>query len=345
MPEKSSKSLPPKFPIADAVHLILGDSPGGTLRQAGARFTVSVRDTLAYGPSSFDPAEHRRLRYGFWTEEGGLDSSDLGNVPIAAPEVDPAVRAFPSGLPLVVWSGENWSDRLFLWWVLDAVSRTRLADRPLWLASPLCVPEWNFLESMGCYNADQMKLMFRHGQVLGPGAVKAAVGRWRRFCEGTPKGLAELGTPRQPWLAVSTDYLRFFPTGLGKTVRLSEFDAALLGGFSPHSWRRPLDLFSSERMRKHPVLLNHGDFLPLLRLEAWTHSGPLPVLIRRETGEEREYTRYEYQLTGHGVRVLNEGLGRISWGPPLEMGGHAAYATKRPWVARETQEGWRLRPL
>ena len=63
-----------------------------------------------------------------------------------------------------------------------------LADRPLWLASPLCIPERDFLESIGCYNPDQMKLMFGHAHGLGPGVVKAAVGRWRRFCEATPRG-------------------------------------------------------------------------------------------------------------------------------------------------------------
>ena len=138
---------------------------------------------------------------------------------------------------------------------------------------------------------------------------------------------------------------RFFPRTIGKTLRVSEFDEALLSGFSRKSWRRPLALFSAERVRKHRVLLNHGDFLPLLRLDAWAMPRPLPVLLRRETGEEREYTRYEYQLTGLGVRVLSQGLGSIGWGPPLAMGGHAAYDSNRPWVARENRGGWTLRPL
>ena len=134
---------------------------------------------------------------------------------------------------------------------------------------------------------------------------------------------------------MSTDYFRFFPSTIGKALRVSEFDAVVLSGFSPKSWRRLLALFSSERLRKHPVLLNHGDLLPLLRLDAWAMPRPLPVLLRHETGEERAYTRYECQLTGHGVRVLSQGFGSIGWGPP----------PNRPWVARETRDGWKLRPV
>jgi hypothetical protein len=269
----------------------------------------------------------------------------LENAPTTAHEVESAGRAFPSGLPVVVWSGENWSDRLFLWWALDALARTGLADPPLWLASPICVPGWDFLESMGCYNPEQMKVMFGHAQGLGPGLVEAALGRWRRFCEKTPRGLAALRTSRRPWLNVSTDYFRFFPRAIGKTLTLSEFDAAVLSAFSPTSWRPPLELFTSERLREHRFLLNHGDLLPLLRLEAWTTSSPLPVLRRRPTGEDRGYRRDEYQLTGHGVRVLNEGLGSIGWGPPLAMGGHAAYDAEQPWVVRKTRGDWKLRPI
>ncbi len=188
MPRKPSKSLPPRFAIADAVHLIRGDSPGGTLRQARARFIVSVRDTLAYGGASFDPVEHRRLRSAFWAEVSAPNSSESENAPLAADELEAAVRACPPNLPLVLWSGENWSDRLFLWWALDALSRMGLADRPLWLASPLCIPEWDFLESMGCYNPDQMKLMFGHAQGLGPGVVKAAVGAVATLLRGNAQG-------------------------------------------------------------------------------------------------------------------------------------------------------------
>ena len=179
--------------------------------------------------------------------------------------------------------------------------------------------------------------MFGHARRLGPGVIKAAIGRWRRFCEQTPKGLAELKMSRQPWLRVSADYFRFFPRRIGKTLSVSEFDAAVLSPFSSNSWRPPLELFTSERLRGHRFLLNHGDLLPLLRLDAWTTSWPLPVLRRRPTGDERGYRRHEYQLTGHGIRVLREGLGSIGWGPPLAMGGHAAYDTERPWVTRETR--------
>jgi len=168
MARKSPKRLVPKLKMADAVHLIRGDSAGGTLRHGGARFIVCIRDTLAYGPSSAEPQKHRRVRNAFWTEVSGLDVSDLDDTPTSAHDVESAARAFSSGLPVVVWSGENWSDRLFLWWALDALSRTSLADRPVWLASPVCVPGWDFLESMACYNPEQMQRMFGHAQRLGP---------------------------------------------------------------------------------------------------------------------------------------------------------------------------------
>lgn len=339
MPRKSSKNPSPQFAMADALHLIRGDSPGGTLRHAGARFVVYVRDTLAYGPSSAEPQTHRSLRRAFWGEESGPHE------PIAADELELACSAFPSHLPVIVWSGGDWSDRLFLWWALDALSRTGLVDRPLCLASPLCVPGWDFLDSMGCYNPEQMQRMFGHAQRLGSGLVKTGLGRWRRFCEKTPRGLAGLGTSRQPWLNVGADYFRFFPRRVGKTLSVSEFDAAVLSAFSPKSWHSPLELFAAERLRQHPVLLNHGDLLPLLRLDAWTTSRPLPVLRRRPSGDERGYRRHEYQLTSHGVRVLKDGLRSIGWGPALAMGGHAAYDSQRPWVTRETRGGWKLRPI
>ncbi len=337
-----AKALQSSFPFADAIHLIRGSSSGGTARQAGMRFVVAGRDTLAIGPSSSEPVEHGKLRAAFWgaAERGSLFSTAA---------LHAAVRACPSHLPLVLWSGENWSDRLFLWWALDALSRSTLAHRPLWLASPLLMPGWNFLDSMGCYNPDQVKMMFGRARRLGPGAVKAASARWKHFCASTPRGLSKLATPEEPWLKINADYYRFFPSAKGRVLCISEFDEVVLSGFSRTSWRRPLEIISSGILRKHPVLFNHGDMLPLRRLEDWTMPRPLPALVRRATGAEApsnrsDWVRYEYRLTAHGVHVLKHGLGSISWAPLISMGGHAAYDPKRPWVVRETRGGWKLRP-
>jgi Domain of unknown function (DUF1835) len=345
MASKFAEIEPPPFAIADAVHLIRGSSAGGTLRQSGARFVIAAPDSLAYGPSSFDPVEHWGLRSAFWNEVSGSSSLEPEKAPIAAAELQAAVQAFPSGLPIVLWSGENWNDRLFLWWALDALSRTSLALRTIWLASPLCIHEWDFLESMGCYRPDQITEMFGRAHRFGPKTVKAASARWRLFCATTPRGLADIATTREPWFGLSTDYLRFFPRAISKALCVSEFDEVVLSGFSPKAWRRPLSLLSPERLTQHPVLLNHGDLLPLLRLDAWTVPRPLPVLLRRETGNERIYTRYEYRLTAHGARVLKHGLGNVAWAPPLSMGGHVAYDAKNPWVVRQMAAGWKLHSL
>jgi hypothetical protein len=345
MARKPPKTAPPGFTFGNAVHLVQGSSAGGTLRQSGARFVVPVRDWLVYGPSSSNPIEHRTLRTTFWSEVLGPDSSESQNAPIAADELEAIGKAFPSGLPLVLWSGENWGERLFLWWALDALSRSSLAHQPLWLASPLLIPDWDFLERMGCYLPDQMKVMFGRAQRLGPGSVKAASARWRHFCASTPRGLSELAAPEEPWLKVSADYHRLFPRVSGNALRISEFDEALLTAFSSRAWRVPLALVSPDRLTKHPVLLNHGDLLPRRRLDEWTEPRPVPVLVRRATGVEHGWKNYEYRLTPHGVRVLKHGLGSNAWAPPIAMGGHAAYDTKRPWAVRQTRGAQGLRPL
>jgi Domain of unknown function (DUF1835) len=121
MARKLASTEAPQFAFSDAVHLIRGDSPAGSVRQAGARFIVPVLDMLAYGPASFDPAQHRHVRRAFWNEVSEPNTSEPDYAPIAADELDAAVRAFPSGLPLVFWSGENWGDRLFLWWAKSPV--------------------------------------------------------------------------------------------------------------------------------------------------------------------------------------------------------------------------------
>ena len=56
------------FVLREAIHLVHGDSAGGTLSRLG----LIVRpdpDMLALGPAALDPPDHARLRASFWRKE------------------------------------------------------------------------------------------------------------------------------------------------------------------------------------------------------------------------------------------------------------------------------------
>jgi Domain of unknown function (DUF1835) len=337
----SLRSGDPPFPIADAIHLTVGSSAAGTIRAAGGRFVVFCHDNHAYGASSANPEQHRRLRTTHWKQVGEqVASRDI----ISAEDLHRALKGFAQESPLAIWAGARWTERLFLWWALDALDRVVRA-RSVWLATPYTIPGLTFLDSIACYDPSQLQQMFTRAQRLSHRAVKLGASRWRSFCGPTPRALAKPRAAKNFWIRIMPDYVAFFPRLEGRRLYISEFDEAILAPFAAKACLRPLDVLLSKRPAAvGELVMNHGDLLPRLRLAAWTMSKPLPALRRRETSEQRDWTRHVYQLTQHGMRVLDEGLGHIDWAPRLEMGGHAAYDPVRPWVARRRAGKWSLHP-
>jgi hypothetical protein len=334
----------PPFDISDAIHVASGSADAGTVRQAGGRRVLYSRDYRPYGPSSFNPAQHRRVRMSFWREVSPADALDPAGI-VSASDLNRALNAFPPEYPIVFWSGEGWGDRLFLWWALDAISRRSHAGRGLWLASPNTRPGSKPLTSIFLCSPDGAVRLFGTARRLTFQNVRAAAVRWQHYCQRTPQRLADLQPSTHSWLNVMRDYVTFFPRAIRNRLLVSEFDEAILGGLSTTTSSTPLELLVSKRpIAVRELVLNHGDLLPLLRLEDWTNSNPLPILVRRETGQEREWTRHAYRLTSHGAHVLEHGLAKVDWAPPLRMGGHAAYDPVHPWVARRTGGRWRLHP-
>src|SRR5438132_4701303 len=97
------------------IHVVRGDSGAGTVRTIRARHLVVLHDDLSVGPCSIDPEEHRARRYAYWCQ--GLEE-DLADSPrlraqclrtldqsvFGAGQLADALRAFPEGQPVLLWT-------------------------------------------------------------------------------------------------------------------------------------------------------------------------------------------------------------------------------------------------
>jgi hypothetical protein len=90
-----SRPAPP-FHINDAVHVIHGLSPDGTLRAAGGREAVILYDSHGMGPCDADPDRHLALRTAVHVEPSWLTWS--GGIVVRLAEEAHENRRMPEGV-------------------------------------------------------------------------------------------------------------------------------------------------------------------------------------------------------------------------------------------------------
>ncbi|MEM7232804.1 MAG: hypothetical protein AAF517_11540, partial [Planctomycetota bacterium] len=178
----------------NVLHLLHGDA-----EIPGAQHFIVVRDSLISGPSDVSPIPHARKRREFWTEfEGCLlpperseeNLDRLNREVFGAHELGAALNISPEDRPVVIWTTRTWPDRLFLWWVFDAIERQRLERSRFWVAesssrvaidSDVADP-WGF----GKHGPDSLSAAFSSATPLSEELLQTGARLWREYAGESP---------------------------------------------------------------------------------------------------------------------------------------------------------------
>jgi hypothetical protein len=301
--------------LADAIHLVHGDSAALTLQTLGARTVLVRRDLLTVGPCDVDPEKHRALREQFWgappvTPSGlpGVDADD---------DLRRELRA-AGGQPVVIWASSAWSDLPFLWCLLDALVRIG-ADRP-WLVRPAGDDP---TVSVGGIAADRVRSSFDGMERLSDAVGRSCIAFWHAYADPSPIAFDELrvrGARMIPELdRMLAGHAAWFPWQADAGVQLADADRAVF------DWA---DTAQLDRVRH--LLHWMGDTSLFARVAAWQERGAL-------AGESRAPS-----LTDAGRRLRDAGATSVAELPSLWVGGCRVNDPKSPWLRVRTTDGWRL---
>jgi hypothetical protein len=351
--------------LDQSVHVILGAPLAGSLGQAWGRDFIILRDPLCPGPCNVNPVRHRQQREKYL--RGYLEGlaqrnrrayakylRSLSQEILSAPELVAALAAFPPAKPVLLWTASSWSDRLSLWWMLDAVKRSRLGLDRFWIAEPAQPGRVKMeddlpVTTLGRYPPESLCDAVATLRPLTAELLRAGTALWRAFAGRSATAFDVARQQARRHFAdlprVTQGYGFLLPQVGGRRpvrLRLSEFDQTLFDALRADAWQRPLDLWGSRRSRLFDFLLYYGDrFLPR-RLSEWgQHSHrPPAVLTREEPRGVNQMTATSFQLTPLGVRLRDEGLHTPGEAPPMFIGGCRLYGSDPTWVRRSRGEQW-----
>ncbi|MGZ6142810.1 MAG: hypothetical protein ACXWLM_05705 [Myxococcales bacterium] len=305
--------------VRDAIHLVSGDGPAGTLMQAGLRVRPDP-DTLTVGPSHPDPRRHNRMRRRFWIRELQLPRWKWCEA--ENPELSPQ-RPWPRQGAVVVWTSARISERLFSWRAID-----RLADSnvELWRAEPVH-PEY-FIEALAELPPQFVLTSLARASRMSAAEIARARRSWRSFAGGNLSLLDRLvrnEPPMRGWLR------NMLPRMGAEGLRISRLDETLLRPFE--RWKTPFEAMKA-RDAWRDVVLTYGDHFMLTRLWKWT-LGVQPALFAKPGHGLRPWAwgAAALQLTPAGVRMLRV-LRPSDEPPPMWVGGHEVHGADSWFVTR-----------
>jgi hypothetical protein len=344
----------------EPVHLMVGDSAGGTILNVRPRRDgIVARDNLAWGPCDADPVRHGEIRRAFWraaqrerdrragqwSSRADLTISDRDDAGLFAARI----RAFPEGRPLLFWTTEAWMDSLWFWWALDAIERAGVSRERCWVARPAAVGAPD--DCLGFFAEVALNEAFDRRTPLDAGLFRSGAALWRKFAAASPAGFdpaRRQGVRRIPSLSrLGERHSWFFPRleeAEGR-LRLSHFDQGLLDRFDRGAWRtaHAALCYAPDLLADYVHLIGDGSMVD--RLHAWAaHRPDDPALLsRREDGAG--WAGASFRLTPLGERIRRDGLDHPSEAPPMFVGGCEVYAGERPWVRLADGVSWRLARL
>lgn len=343
--------ITPPSRFEDAVHFIGGMSAGGTVRMCRARDFIIIHDLLSIGPCDVNPARHvEKRRKAIICFQRGYVGPDVDKHKeylaweaknlISAKEL--VKKLCDSHKPIVLWTSSAFPDRLNLWWALDALQRASLNGTQIWLAEPRLRSDYP-VSSLGVFNEEEFQTAFANLQPLRKKVADSGATLWRKFAAKSPLAFdaaRRKGARAFPDLKVSSEVFgAVFPQRVGRKLRLSKFDQAILDAARRDQWRRPVDLF---RANNFETLFLFGDMHFAHRLQEWArHSPTSPVLLAKtEPKAVSSFTAVSYQLTEHGKKLRDEGLENPTDAPPFFMGGWVLYSDDPTWVRRNRGQEW-----
>jgi hypothetical protein len=339
--------------LPGAVHVIRGDSAGGSIKAAGACPLVCLPDNLAVGPSSRAPHQHRRLRLRYWRAEWRdtvrlEDKENLlppGDAVFSAPDLARAVFAAERGRVLL-WASGCWGDLLFLGWAVDALDRAEVAPDRIGIAGPRSATF-----PLGYLNPEQMARFGAMPRLLGRSQAATLRRLWGAFTSATPGPLAELRDGAEQPLPTLRRESAFYAALLprlkrrGSRLGLPEVDDALLSALSEREWRSLPDLLRTPPSRARwptsavfAMLRVYGEFFIETRLRRWSRSPSAAVECVKQPG------RYPlaFRLTARGARILERGMEEAAILPRTQIGGHDVTGAGL-WVCATERGAWTMR--
>jgi hypothetical protein len=334
--------------FGDAFHLLRGASTFGRFRHLGAKHLLGSEDSLSTGPSSPHPKHQPLLRQAFWRNfYRSLPRPTGVRPPRYSPtkgminslaDLEERLRKRPAGQPIVMWCGADWDDLLFVWWSCDALTRSKVSPRDLWLAS--AAAEFNRhaareLTSLDQAGDDDILRMFTFSRRCTAPVLSWGACLWAAFAAGDlgaiqafrdgPRSAPPLGP-----LPVSAATLvpRVRPGGRSHRLRLSAYDHRLLGLFSSGAWTTAMGRLEHAAQRQSFMKLidAYGGALVAARLAAWAAHAPAVLESRIRLEAKSFLDAVEYRLTSMGMALLKHGLQDLAVAPPLAVGGFIAGA-------------------
>jgi hypothetical protein len=294
----------------EPIHIVHGDSAGGTLRLALPNASVLVRrDLLTIGPCHLEPVEHRRLRLRHWGVEA---------------EPHEPFEAFQSEIgarPIVLWSTHAWSDCCYTWLVLDDLTRLGVTRERIRVARPA----GKFSCSLGTFPPDA--LASASIEDCTQDFIDEGVALWRAYASPSPLAFDELhhrGSPSFPHLKeAARGHSDWFPWQRAR-LRLSDVDAALFDWIGDE-WRDLSALV--ERFDLVDDLMRWiGDSSLFDRVRAWRDAGA--VEMQGELPKKGSRVR----LTPAGRALRENGADSVAEFPPVWIGGCHINDPSAPWV-------------
>src|SRR4051812_38885358 len=176
--------------LDEAVHIVHGASALTKRKES----VLTVMDNLAYGPAANDPGRHLELRRGFWRAfEKSFPippgqrrhPSQVNRWIIPAAEVTHFVKR-RRGRPIVVWVGNGWMERLFLWWTCDSLVRSSVGDSAVWLATPSNESDTR----INIFPLPDLARFFSAAKPFRRGWLKTGQRMWRAYAASVPRGMA-----------------------------------------------------------------------------------------------------------------------------------------------------------
>lgn len=322
---------PTRLEITRGTHVVFDSFMIERLSRLGAVDIVCTCESLAIGPSRRDGVEHTRARAAWWGEPNEFDR-------LTSPETR-------WRLPVIVWASTNLTDRLNLWKTCQWLRQKGLTYRDVVVIYPRRggsgpEPHFNCTDSV-CDHPDEVLLeCLKDARSWSRTRYDRAVSLWNRFVDADPvpfvrtcirgvKGFPELGPL---WTLVASFFPRKAPDG---SLRLSRFDDLLLTVLSAE-WQTALAVHvhkSAPGKELYQLTDCTGDLFVPRRIEHWVHHGSSPAVERTPGSRpETELLAFKYRLTARGARLRNEGITRLTDGPPLPMAGTVAYSLESPWV-------------
>ena len=321
--------------MEEAIHLVSGSAASGQLIGTRARIKRIYRsdDKLTSGPCDIDPFRHAELRR-VWDMDGvpyawrkPLDLADLRT-------------ALAGNDSVVLWGTRAYSDLIWIWWALDALSRVGAAGPRCFLARPHSDDP---LVTMGGLPPEAARIALAAANPITAEEWREGAELWIQYASPSPLAFDQTRRKRSsafPELTSSAEpHGAWFPRIRDGRLRLSALDEVLLGGIGD-SWRTTDEVLRAlPDNRVEQLVWPFDAYFAIVRLRAWAAHG---VLDREVLTDMNPYAQDRFRATDRVRALLDHGLERVGDAPPMFVGGCRVNDSTSPWVRIEDDDGWRL---